>query len=73
MSEVADSGREEREGEPAVGVWAVDLPDVLGIEGADAEEILRGGSIFGADSEELVAAYRGSPGAGDELEVRVVV
>lgn len=40
MSEVADSRREERESEPAVAVWAVDLPDVLGIEGADAEEIL---------------------------------
>lgn len=38
VSEVADSRREERESEPAVAAWAVDLPGVLGIEGADAEE-----------------------------------
>lgn len=38
MSEVADRGREERESEPAIAVWTVDLPRVLRIEGADAEE-----------------------------------
>lgn len=38
MSEVADRGREERESEPAIAIGAVDLPRVLGVEGANAEE-----------------------------------
>lgn len=66
MSEVADRGREERESEPAIAGGTVDLPRVLGVEGTNAEEILRRFE-FVADAEELAAAYRRAPGAGDEF------
>jgi|APAra0007618257_1042622.scaffolds.fasta_scaffold07009_2 hypothetical protein len=66
MGKVADTRRKEREGEPAITVGTVDLPDVLRIESTDAEEMLRRSELF-TDSEELMTADSSSPGARDEF------